>query len=75
MRPNNAEFSVISASSRDKGPLTGQFTILLSVEGKENNFLCVFFGPQPCNMEIPRLRVPTGAIATSLCHSHSNTGS
>ena len=34
-----------------------------------------FLGLLPRHMEIPRLRGLIGAIATSLCQSHSNVGS
>ena len=40
-------------------------------------FFFVFLGPLPRHMEIPRLgaRGLLGAVATGLCHSHSNARS
>ena len=35
----------------------------------------VFLGPHPRQMEGPRLGVELGAVATSLCYSHSNVSS
>ena len=38
-------------------------------------FLLFFLGPHPWHMGVPRLGIESGAVATGLCHSHSNARS